>query len=673
MGNETSGEYREDGKQKRGVLRSSSLKFNRPTLNNNSLDKSRKTILKDVNCDNKRKDVTSKSIKLKRSKTFTAFSISRIQTTLTKDSSDETINIKNTNLDNKFKEPEVVDYKLKFHSPNETAITDDINGEVTTNTDEKYSRKTVDNNLNSSDKQSHPQKRFSSSIQITTGINKPDKEVLEKSKSKNILVNINRVRSNSFDATTFSHNNIEMADQQYINKTLNDKENIDKRFKTSLEGLHNSSEGTHVSRSQSVKFHHKAPMLILEERPNSADEEMDDTTERVPTTRVRRGNGGRRISDSFLLKEQHVKRSEQFTQMLKQYRAETKHRKLSSYGLGVISEKNNKVDDERPRYKLQRQNDYLNSWLQDKNERINILTEAVKGDPDNVHKLRASFKERSLKTPLKDLLPQRPSSVKLLRRNNSDLGKHVLHSDDSFEDINDPLSNPHEVHEENKPKRNPFKKQLSDTVLLVDNSFKNFRKEAIVFSNHTSTTYNIGANNVAVVKPMQFIKDDTNRADELKTKSRETTITVNTVLRATNYQIPSNSIHIDLKPIHQNDKRKLAKEELNDVCKDINTKRLTDDILQSQNLTYGDPIPVNQPKKMDDQDELSHMETVSGSVNRITKSLSKVMEELKDLRQQDITLAKQLIGLGKSIRQFKHEHNKKVDMYDMMMQQDGDV
>ena len=45
----------------------------------------------------------------------------------------------------------------------------------------------------------------------------------------------------------------------------------------------------------------------------------------------------------------------------------------------------------------------------------------------------------------------------------------------------------------------------------------------------------------------------------------------------------------------------------------------------------------------------------SDSVHRISESLNKVMGDLKTLRKQDITLAKQLIGLGRSISDFKND------------------
>ena len=50
-------------------------------------------------------------------------------------------------------------------------------------------------------------------------------------------------------------------------------------------------------------------------------------------------------------------------------------------------------------------------------------------------------------------------------------------------------------------------------------------------------------------------------------------------------------------------------------------------------------------------------------MKRISTSLSRVMTDLKELREQDLTLATQLITLGKSIKHFKKQKKEMDDFY----------
>ena len=50
-------------------------------------------------------------------------------------------------------------------------------------------------------------------------------------------------------------------------------------------------------------------------------------------------------------------------------------------------------------------------------------------------------------------------------------------------------------------------------------------------------------------------------------------------------------------------------------------------------------------------------------MKRISWSLSRVMTDLRELREQDLTLATQLITLGKSIKHFKNQKKEMDDFY----------
>ena len=102
--------------------------------------------------------------------------------------------------------------------------------------------------------------------------------------------------------------------------------------------------------------------------------------------------------------------------MLKELRekALSEIRPLSPYALDLFDKKEKEKTEDR-RFKFEKNRDYFDSWLKDQNERISNLERACKED-NEFAKLRQSFRERKIKMPQTDLLPQRPHSVKLPRR-----------------------------------------------------------------------------------------------------------------------------------------------------------------------------------------------------------------------------------------------------------------
>uniref|UniRef100_A0A7M5WTS1 Uncharacterized protein n=1 Tax=Clytia hemisphaerica TaxID=252671 RepID=A0A7M5WTS1_9CNID len=425
-----------------------------------------------------------------------------------------------------------------------------------------------------------------------------------------------------------------------------------------------------VLRSQSMNYHMTRPRvsLVSHQRSTSIDDGIDggikDDTSLSPVESSNSPKlGGRRSSDTSLLKEQHLKRSQQFTQMLKQYRLQhDKTSKLSSYGLGVIKESMQKETVTETRStKLRRHNDYIDSWLKDQSDRINNLSAAAKGDADKIRSLRASFRERSLKTPQKDLLPKRASSVKLPRRNQNlvNASTTFISSSDS-EDLEDMNGNTQRLVDKNgnfickRPTRNPLKKQLTDTLLLVDKSFKNSTltesgclhhpipgsgspktNGSIKFcSTPTSAVLGSTATNIAVVKPIQ-------REDNI--------VHVNTVHRLEDQPTAS------IKQSHNAEYRDPLGEQLSD--KDlIRREEKVAQRRRQQKMFVRSSSFDNKPLVHNIQ-HTPLMRTRSDSVDPISESLDKVMGDLKSLRSQDMDLAQKLLGLGRSIKDFKSEQD----------------
>ena len=66
-----------------------------------------------------------------------------------------------------------------------------------------------------------------------------------------------------------------------------------------------------------------------------------------------------------------------------------------------------------------------------------------------------------------------------------------------------------------------------------------------------------------------------------------------------------------------------------------------------------------------------HVLNKTGTIERINNKLSRVMDDLRDLREQDITLARQLLTLGKSIKHFKKQQKDMEDFYAMYLSDDA--
>lgn len=178
----------------------------------------------------------------------------------------------------------------------------------------------------------------------------------------------------------------------------------------------------YVRRSQSMKSYHELlPKLLssdgLDPLANFHEFAEGESREEVIAREIRKAKlGPRRISDTCLVKEHHVNKSERYTQMLKELRekALSEIRPLSPYALDLFDKKEKEKTEDR-RFKFEKNRDYFDSWLKDQNERISNLERACKED-NEFAKLRQSFRERKIKMPQTDLLPQRPHSVKLPRR-----------------------------------------------------------------------------------------------------------------------------------------------------------------------------------------------------------------------------------------------------------------
>lgn len=91
---------------------------------------------------------------------------------------------------------------------------------------------------------------------------------------------------------------------------------------------------------------------------------------------IERSQKQRRVSDSYLLKELHVRRSEQFSSMIKQIieQNKTRKRRLSSYGETCLSESLHsipvKIDNQD---KLVKGKAYLTSYITGQKQKINQL------------------------------------------------------------------------------------------------------------------------------------------------------------------------------------------------------------------------------------------------------------------------------------------------------------
>lgn len=699
MGNDASTEVKGDGKHKRegGLSRSSSLRVNRtPAQQNFALRKDfdGPTI----------SSVTSNLPKLKRSNTFSSSgSFSRPNIHSNKTTTDLTTSIIEENKRSEMN-------KLNSDRLNEMSIADDIvEGEI--KHEEYILRQDVGYKTNLTSTESR-QEGTTSQVVTTTASSSPfpsvitheSNETTTKKYEEKITPPIDRHRANSLDFTLpyKSRENKTSSDCSQVASDMTIKQNVDSKMlfnkEESVRKLSTSERRKkNVIRSQSMNTHGTRPKVTVH-RSNSA--EKDDMLLIKQNSSAPTSNDGRsrRISDSCLLKEQHIKRSEQFTQMLKQYqRPEQRNKKLSSYGLGVITETAREETDGK-KFKFQHRREYFDSWLKDQSDRINELSQAVKGDSENINRLRASFRERALRSPQKDLLPRRPNSVKLPRRKNNMYAQNIASSpesenDDSFlESLRLRKQELDQNGNEIRPK-DPLKKQLSDTLLLVDKSFKPKyepmpRKDGIRFSKPTSTSYNNGANNVAVVKPMCFQNDE---LDSVK----ETTLIANYVTSVQYHTLPESLICNNSTLLYITDKQSILEEEkslashikqpVNDkyICSDLINKESDDCALRntecnSVNTLNEKPCTnVNRDKNTkNDNHEIHKHENNSPnicaetdnkshnsfcSVNRITDSLSKVMSDLKELRKQDVRLARQLIGLGKSIKEFKHQQSSSED------------
>jgi hypothetical protein len=416
-----------------------------------------------------------------------------------------------------------------------------------------------------------------------------------------------------------------------------------------------------VLRSQSMNYHMTRPKLSLTQQRSSS---IDDCIVTIDSTKddsdlTNRGLGGRRSSDSSLLKEQHVKRSEQFSALLKQYREQRENKtKLSSYGLGVIAENSAKEEKVTNSTKLRRKNDYIDSWLKDQSERINTLSDAIKGDPEKIRSLRASFRERPLKTAQKELLPQRASSVKLARRKPA-LNSFISSSDS--DDLDETNATQMKLVDKNgnfiskKQTKNPLKKQLTETLLLVDKSFKNANtsdpwarhtpnktsNNTIRFcSTPTSAVISNGtASNIAVVKPIP-------RTETVQDKCKDNVMQVYSLQRLEQgpcvKKFLPNPEYKDPLGEKLSDKELIKREE--DEARALFPYSVTANAKE-----YGH---IATPPR-DRHQRITR--SSSDSVSRISESLNKVMGDLKTLRNQDVTLAKQLISLGRSISDFKND------------------
>ena len=409
-------------------------------------------------------------------------------------------------------------------------------------------------------------KKSSSSSRITLKVNKPDEENKSNKVTKGedktttitttealLLLNTKERTASSIDSCSIDSiedktNACSHEETQSNNSTIFEEyfeKNMDDKFSTpdTSEGEEETRRHSftpaerrkkNVLRSQSMNYHLNRPKLNTQQHRSTSIDDMTDGINIIPHNKGMEspniGLGSRRRSDTSLLKEQHVRRSEQFTQMLKQYRQKNeKKTQLSSYGLGVIAENSSNKEPLAARTsKPRRKNDYIESWLKDQSDRINNLSAAAKGDADKIRSLRASFRERPLKTPQKDLLPKRPSSMKLPRRTQYNSAAFVSSSDS--EDLDVDMSqmklvdtNGNFINSKQQSK-NPLKKQLTDTLLLVDKSFKNSTltidqsspttqrqnnttpsktNGAIRFCSTPTSSVVARASNIAVVKPMK--------------------------------------------------------------------------------------------------------------------------------------------------------------------------
>ena len=525
---------------------------------------------------------------------------------------------------------------------------------------------------------------LSNSSRITLKMNKPDEEnksnkVTKDEEKTTLLLSCDTKESTTSNVDSCSIDSKEDKAFSKIEETQSNhstifeehfEKNMSERFSTpdTSEGEEETRRHSftpaerrkkNVLRSQSMNYQMNRPKLSVQHhRSSSIDDGIDDVTtvnnikgSESPTV----GLGSRRRSDTSLLKEQHVKRSEQFTQMLKQYQQQNeKKTKLSSYGLGAIAENSSKEQQVTRKPKLRRRNEYFDFWLKDQSDRINNLSVAAKGDADEIRSLRASFRERPLQTSQKDLLPKRPSSVKLPRRNQNTTAAFVSSSDSEDLDLTVAQlklvdTNGNFINKQQT--KNPLKKQLTDTLLLVDKSFKNSTLSSDP-SHASSSSQRLNQQNMTSSKTNGSIRFCS-------------TPTSSVVARASNIAV--------VKPM---------KREVSENVVQVNTVKILDDgpLIEARcsSSSYNDPLGLQvNDKQLIKQEEqrrkrvfvrsssfdnkpqmVSHSSitrTKSDSVDPISKSLNKVMGDLKTLRNQDITLAKQLLGLGKSIQDFKEE------------------
>lgn len=153
------------------------------------------------------------------------------------------------------------------------------------------------------------------------------------------------------------------------------------------------------------------------------------------------------------------------------------------------------------RCKQLRQNDYFDTWLKGQTERINSLSEALKGDEVKINKLRSSFRELELNTPRWDMLTSKPKSANLPRRRSKQITYYLSSSDSEDGLCNASLSTG--TQKTNSHEGLGLKKQLSDTILLLDKTFKSGKMENDNDIVQSSKCLSDQANNPASIESLE--------------------------------------------------------------------------------------------------------------------------------------------------------------------------
>ena len=221
------------------------------------------------------------------------------------------------------------------------------------------------------------------------------------------------------------------------------------------------------SSSKKVARSHSFHCYVVEDPFDKSDNVDENSSANNKGTKV---THERRNSDTFLLKMQHVQRSEHFTKMLQKYKEKenVKNRKLSVY-----SGKTHKdLSDHRVKPQLDRSDTYLENWINNQKERISALSKAVQGDYEYYHALHnneVSFKGSNIFS-----LPKRPSTEKIRRK--------VLSREKT--NINDYSSE-----EDTSEKTMSGKRVLSELVINQDDAIKNKPCERVVTTMQKSVQF----------------------------------------------------------------------------------------------------------------------------------------------------------------------------------------